>query len=175
MKTDEAFWRKKEVFIFALVVITGLMIFVGLITLKSRKGADQAMTAMAPEKQPGHVSIQAKVMDQEYARVEGGSQIPVGAALAYREKVPLYPRPTQGIKSTASLPVQAGQPASYVMESQVTGVRTNRDGSIWIILAWKSGSKWVEMYAPSYFFQVVPGARMIPFFKDIKLIWEEPE
>ena len=61
------------------------------------------------------------------------------------------------------------------MESQVTGVRTNRDGSIWIILAWKSGSKWIEMYAPSLYFQVVPGARRIPFFKEIKLIWEEPE
>ena len=175
MNKDEAFWKRKDVAIFAVVVLTGLLLFAGLITLKGRKGADEYFPSVAPENQAGEVSLQAKVMDQEYARAGAGGQIPVGAALAYREEVPLYPRPTQSIKSTTSLRLQPGQPASYLMESQVTGVRTNRDGSIWVIVAWKSGSKWIEMYAPSLYFQVVPGARMISFFKDIKLIWEEPE
>lgn len=175
MKKDAAFWKRKEVVIFAVVVITGLLLFVGLIASKSRKGASQVVTGLAPEEQPGQVSLQAKVMHQEYAKLGAGGEIPVGAALAYREEVLLYPRPTQGAKSTASLRIQPGQPAGYLMESQVTGVRTNRDGTIWVILAWKSGSRWIEMYAPSFFFQVVPGARMIPFFKDIKLIWQEPE
>jgi hypothetical protein len=174
MKKDEAFWKRKEVVIFAAVVITGLLLFVGVILLKGRKSADP-YSSVPPEDQAGEVSLQAKVMDQEYARAGAGGDIPVGAALAYREEVPLYPRPTQSIKSTTSLRLEPGQPASYLMESQVTGVRTNRDGSIWIILAWKSGSKWIEMYAPSLYFQVVPGARRISFFKDIKLIWEEPE
>jgi hypothetical protein len=175
MKKDEAFWKRKDIVIFAAAVITGLLLLTGLITMRGRKGADQYVTPMAPEAQPGNVTIQAKVMDQEYAKAGTGGEIPVGAALAYREEVPLYPRPTQSVKSTASLRLQPGQPASYVMESQVTGVRTNRNGSIWIILAWKNGSKWIEMYAPSLYFQVVPGARRIPFFKEIKLIWEEPE
>jgi hypothetical protein len=122
------------------------------------------------------VTLQAKIMDQEYARTESAGQIPVGAALAYREDVPLYPMPTLNVKSTASLRRQAGQPAGYLMESQVTGVRTNRDGSIWIILAWKDASGWREMYAPSTYFNIVPGALGIPFFKDLKLIPEtEPE
>ncbi len=176
MKKDEAFWKRKDIVIFAAAVITGLLLLAGLITMRGRKGADQYVTPMAPEAQPGHVSIQAKVMDQEYARVEGGSQIPVGAALAYREEVPLYPRPKQSVKSTASLRVQPGQPAGYLMESQVTGVRTNRDGSIWIVLAWKGATGWVEVYAPSTYFHVVPGALRIPFFKDLQLIPEvEPE
>ena len=174
MKKDEVFWKKKEVAVFAVVVMTGLLLFVGVIVLKGRKNADP-YSSVPPENQAGEVSLQAKVMDQQYVQTGAGGNIPVGAALAYREEVPLYPRPTQSIKSTVSLRIQPGQPAGYLMESQVTGVRTNRDGSIWIILAWKSGSKWIEMYAPSLYFQVVPGARGIPFFKDIKLIWEEPE
>lgn len=168
MIEHQIFWKRKEVLVFALAVITGISLFVGLIMLKGRNGTNR-------EGRLEKVTLQAKVMDQEYSRVEGGSQIPVGAALAYRDKVPLYPRPTENVKNTDVLRVQGGQPAGYVMESQVTGVRTNRDGSIWITLAWKDAKGWSELYAPSYYFQVVPGARNIPFFKDIKLVWEEPE
>jgi hypothetical protein len=168
MIIPEIFWKRKEVLVFALAVIVGISLFVGLITLRGRKGTDR-------EDRLEKVTLQAKVMDQEYSRVEGGTQIPVGAALAYREKVPLYPRPTENVKNTDVLHVQGGREAGYVMESQVSGVRTNRDGSIWITLAWKDGKGWSELYAPSYYFQMVPGARNIPFFKDIKLVWEEPE
>jgi len=173
-----AFWKKKEVVIFSLMIIAGILLFVGLLALRGIGGRDTVATPILPGERK--VSLQAKVMDQEYERarsqVSGGAgQIPVGAALAYREDVPLYPRPTQNIKSTQVLKMQPGQPAGYVMESQVTGVRTNRDGAIWIVLAWKAGTRWTEMYAPSYFFQIVPGARGIPFFENIKLIWEEPE
>ena len=175
---NEVFWKKKEVVIFSLMIIAGILLFVGLLALKGIIGRGQEATSILPGERK--VSLQAKVMDQEYERarsqVSGGAgQIPVGAALAYREDVPLYPRPTQNIKSTDLLKVQPGQPAGYVMESRVTGVRTNRDGAIWIVLAWKAGKGWTEMYAPSYFFQIVPGARGIPFFEDIKLVWEEPE
>ena len=177
---DEAFWKKKEVVIFALMIIAGILLLVGLLFLKGIIGNDTVATPILPGDRK--VSLQAKVMDQEYGRVSsqagvpgGSGQIPVGAALAYREDVPLYPRPTENIKSTEALAMPPGQPAGYVMESQVTGVRSNRDGTIWIVLAWKTGKRWTEMYAPTYFFQVVPGARGIPFFEDIKLIWEEPE
>ena len=172
----EILWKNREVLGFVLVVIMGISLFVGLIALKGRDRTNREMATPVATHGLEKVTLQARIMDQEYSRVESGSQIPVGAALVYREKVPLYPRPTENMKNTDLLRVPLGQPAGYVTESQVTGVRTNRDGSIWVILAWKGKGGWSEVYAPSTYFQLVPGALRIPFFKDLKLVPEvEPE
>lgn len=102
------------------------------------------------------------------------AQAPPEAILSYTEDVPLRLKANRfaDIEDTLFLPSnpQTGQreKIGYLTESEVGGVRINPDESVWIVVIRKDENRWVEFYAPSRYFKIVPGAGKIPFIDNIK-------
>jgi hypothetical protein len=102
------------------------------------------------------------------------AQAPPGAILAYTQDVPLRFKANRfaEVEDTLYLPSnqQTGlrESTGYLMESDVGGIRVNPDESVWIVVIRKDENRWLELYAPGYYFKVVPGTGKVSFMEDIK-------
>ena len=139
----------------AVWIIVPAFIFVALVAVV-RKTADVAL--------------------QRRARNDTGiyAQAPPEAILAYTQAVPLRPKANQFAEVEDTLSLSSNQQTGlresigYLTGSEVGGVRINPDGSVWVVVIRKEENIWVEYYAPSRYFKIIPGTGKVSFMKDIK-------